>query len=43
MRKEEIIRRFSCMSEAELNQMVDVYKKYKPKKVDGEQIITIPE
>ncbi len=31
------------MSEAELNEIVSVYRKHKPKKVDGEEIITIPE
>ena len=43
MRKEEIIRRFSCMSEAELNQMVEVYKKYKPQKNNDQQLFSIPE
>ncbi len=43
MKKDEIISRFSQMSEDELNEMLAVYRKHKPRKANGKQVITIPD
>ena len=43
MKKEEIIHRLSRMSETDLNEMLSVYRKHRPNKANGQQVITIPE
>ncbi len=43
MNKDDIISRLSQMSEAELNEIVSIYRMHKPQKLDGEEIIIIPE
>ena len=43
MRKEEIVERLSRLSEEELNQMIDIYRKHKPRVMEGMQVIFIPE
>ena len=42
MNKEEILKRFSLMSEVELNEVLTIYRKHLPQKTVGEEIITIP-
>lgn len=43
MKKKDILRRFSQMSEMELNEIIAICRKHKPQKADGLQVITIPE
>ena len=43
MDKSKIIEGFSRMSEKELNQVLEVYKAHRPRRVDGDVVVNIPE
>lgn len=43
MKKNEIIERLSQMSETDLNEVLDVYRKHRPVKADGRRVITVPD
>ena len=43
MKKDDIINRLAQMSEKDLNEMLSVYRRHKPKMSTGQQVVTIPE
>ena len=42
MTKEKIISRLSCLSEEQLNEMIDIYRKHRVRKVEGGPLFTVP-